>query len=520
LQKPGFKLGEVMPNSQDRDAQLSPRGNELSARNEPCGVSRDATKGWAGTRWRWYRSRFMRPAIAVAVGGAAFLLSAIIGRSLGSDTDLTDEDSPAYPPLIVRIIVVPLGVPILFSPFVLWQLWNGRRARYTGHLHEKGAPLPPPGIVDVCDAASLLRHRGATNLAGRFGACVLVGIASGVTLSPIFAVVSLFGIPAVWSFAVIHEQRHHPAQRVAFGSGVGRARPTAGRSLAWWIAVVLLQVTGVFLIVLGWSIVALMIWAAPLALVLGLEAPMVELVFGWPVIVALFAVSLTGFSALARTGRRLRITATALANQARARPLVLYLRSFVDDRCLVASGGTEWWRLAEFFSFRARISLDEIIVRQLGSSSSVVSIAEPAAPRFYLPLGAMRRRVSGDTWREFVVARMHEASIIVMSVGSTEALLWELSIATKNGYLDRLLLVVPPGDDADVRLRWSASAAAMAEAGGPTLKPTVDSPTVALARMSGAGLRHVFVVDQLDESAYASAFAKLLALDTVGVSRT
>ncbi len=466
-----------------------------------------------GRRLHWYRSRFTRPAIAVAIGVLAYLLSLILGRFVFNDTDSNDAGSLEYPPVLVRLIVVPLTVPVLFSPFVLWQLWNSRRARWTGHHHQTRAPFPPPRIVDVCDAARRLRLRGDKYLAARFGACVLLAVASGVTLSPIVAVVAIGCLPLVWALSALHEQKYRPAAVVPVGSSVVRPKPTVGRRLLLWTAAALFQVTGVFLIVLGWMIVVLMVSLAPLAVLLGLKAPAVELVFGGPAIIALITVYLAGFSALARVGRRLRLMSAGLANQAHARPFVLYLRAFVDDRSMIVSGGSDWWRLVEFFSFRARISLDEAVARRLGRTSSVVSIAEPASPRLYLPLGAARRRVSDDEWRDFVVARMQEASLIVISAGTTEALLWEIGTATKKGCLDRLVMVVPPGDDAEVRQRWSASAAAVTEAGGPALTLDADPASVLLVRLSPAGTRQAFVVDEIDESAYATALDRLLVLD-------
>jgi hypothetical protein len=74
-------------------------------------------------------------------------------------------------------------------------------------------------------------------------------------------------------------------------------------------------------------------------------------------------------------------------------------------------------------------------------------------------------------------------------------------------------MVVPPGDDAEVRQRWSASAAAVAEAGGPALMLAADPASVLLVRLSPAGTRQAFVVDEIDESAYATALDRLLVLD-------
>jgi hypothetical protein len=481
-------------------------------------MSREPVSGRQGERWRWYRSRFTRPAVAVAVAVAAFALSAVTNRLLGSDAD-SGNDATDNPSLLVRAVVVPVFVGLLFSPYLLWQLLNTRRARYTGHVHVNGGPLPPPGIIDVCDAASVLRRQGHRYLAARFGACVFVGIAAGVlptgaALVAIF-VVALLILPVVWSLSAHHARRHHRKVRVLANPAIAPTPPSATRSLVLWAEVAVLQVAGVVLIVLGWvSLVTLVSFSAflPIAAV---HLPLNEILLAFPAIVALVIVYLTACSLVARTGRRLRITAAALANQARARPFVLYLRSWVDDRGMVASGGTEWWRLAEFFSFRARIAVDEVIARELGKTSSVISLAEPAAPRFYVPLGAVRRRVSGDQWRQYVLDRMDEAALIVISIGTSEALLWELGMATKHGHLARLIMVMPPAIAEDAQLRWKASADAIAEAGGPLLGAVADPSSVVLARISDTGIRQVLVVDQLNESAYSAAFSRLLAADPI-----
>jgi len=488
-------------------------------------MSREPVGGRQGERWRWYRSRFTRPAVAVAVAVAAFVLSVVMNRLLGSDQDLRPDDSADNPSLLVRAVVVPVFFALLFSPFLLWQLVNARRARYTGHVHVDGAPLPPPGTIDVCDAANVLRRHAHRYLAARFGACILVGTAAGVVMSPAVFVaiffVALVVLPVFWSLSAHHARRHHRKVSVGANPAIAPTPPSATRSLVLWAGVAVLEVAGVSLIVLGWfSLVTLVSFSAFLPLAAVQVLPMNEILLAFPAIVAMAMVYLTACSLVARTGRRLRITAAALANQARARPFVLYLRSWVDDRGMVASGGTEWWRLAEFFSFRARIAMDEVVARELGKTSSVISLAEPAAPRFHLPLGAARRRVSGDQWRQYVLDRMDEAALIVISIGSSEALLWELGMATKNGHLARLVMVMPPAVDEDAQLRWKASADAIAEAGGPRLGTVADPSSVILARLSETGIRQVLVVDQLDESAYSAAFSRLLAVDPIPTART
>jgi hypothetical protein len=121
--------------------------------------------------------------------------------------------------------------------------------------------------------------------------------------------------------------------------------------------------------------------------------------------------------------------------------------------------------------------------------------------------------------------RMDEAALIVISIGTSEALLWELGMATKNGHLARLIMVMPPAVDEEAQLRWKASADAIADAGGPLLGTVDDPSSVVLARISETGVRQVLVVDQLvvdqlDESAYSAAFSRLLAVEPTPTVRT
>lgn len=487
-------------------------------------MSRGPVSGPRGERWQWYRSRFTRPAVAVAVAVAVFLLSALLNRLLGSDADPTDDGATNDPSLPLRAVAVPAFVGLLLSPFPLWQLWSRSRARATGHVHVHGDPLPPLGVIDVCDAARALRRRAHRFQTARFGACAFVGIAAGVLMDDTVLVAIYFAalvvLPVFWSLSGHHARRHHRTARVRANPAIAQTPPSATRSLSLWAEAVVLQVVGIFLIALGWfGLVTLVTFSAFLPLAAA-ELPVNEIVLAFPAGIALVIVSLTACSLVARSGRRLRVTAAALASQARARPFVLYLRSWVDDRGMVASGGTEWWRLAEFFSFRARIAMDEVVARELGKSSSVISLAEPAAPRFYVPLGAARRRVSGDRWRQYVLDRMDEASLIVISIGASDALLWELGMATRRGHLGRLIMVMPPAIDESARIRWKASVDAIAGAGGPILSTIADPGSMVLARVGETGVGQVLVVDQLDESAYSSAFSRLLAGDPIPTARS
>lgn len=192
------------------------------------------------------------------------------------------------------------------------------------------------------------------------------------------------------------------------------------------------------------------------------------------------------------------------------KPIVLYLRDFTDDRRLVAVGDGLGQSANEFFSFRARIPYEEVIARELGGYGAVLSIAEPGSPRLLLPLGASRVHLRDDQWREAVLARMHQAALIVIAVGSTPGLLWEIATVTHQGLLDRVLLLIPPDREDVLRSRWQATAETVRVAGGPPLDPPGDPAYFLLAQLSAHGLRHVAVADRRDEYAYVAALDQAL----------
>lgn len=64
----------------------------------------------------------------------------------------------------------------------------------------------------------------------------------------------------------------------------------------------------------------------------------------------------------------------------------------------------------------------------------------PVAP----PLGAARARIPSEQWQESVVEWMSEARLIVMTMGSTPGLVWEMAQVHRLDLLDRLMLVFTP----------------------------------------------------------------------------
>jgi hypothetical protein len=141
------------------------------------------------------------------------------------------------------------------------------------------------------------------------------------------------------------------------------------------------------------------------------------------------ALGLGGYLALLiawRWWRRSRQYVAASATEAMAldpRPPVLYLRSFLDDgRSLLAQTGAAPKRaLMAFVQLRTP---EEDAADALHRIGPVIAIGKPGEP---LPeLGAARMYVPHDRWKAEVLALMQRAALVVIRLGSSPGVLWEI----------------------------------------------------------------------------------------------
>ncbi len=190
---------------------------------------------------------------------------------------------------------------------------------------------------------------------------------------------------------------------------------------------------------------------------------------------------------------------------------VLYLRSFGDDklklRARPANGRT--WLDSVF-----RVGFEEVVVDHLFRYGPVVAIGRPLSPlsrvgtvsstQFYLrhlaplleaarkhkdggtwrvriaawmesalgrigswkysvwrsrlpweiPLGAARDYLTGDAWQARVADLMEQALLIVVVLGRTEGLSWEIGQLVRSGLTQKLVFLLPPVDGSDFLARW------------------------------------------------------------------
>lgn len=128
------------------------------------------------------------------------------------------------------------------------------------------------------------------------------------------------------------------------------------------------------------------------------------------------------------------------------RPPVVYLRSFGDDEKFKAnnSGGI-YFNNSQMF--------EESLVNTLKQLGPVMAIGRPNER--LPPLGAARMYVGDDSWQERVAALIDESSLIVLVLGKTAGLGWEISTLKDRGAWHKALFVLPPTNEPDLYERWS-----------------------------------------------------------------
>lgn len=123
-----------------------------------------------------------------------------------------------------------------------------------------------------------------------------------------------------------------------------------------------------------------------------------------------------------------------------ARPPVLYLRSFSDDR-RDARGRTLKTIFDPTDGYQSR---EEAMIEWAKAIGPVIAIGRPGEN---LPeLGAARMYVSNDQWQERVSQLLDEAGFVVLRAASSPGLRWELNQVVRRRDLRSLLILLPDSD--------------------------------------------------------------------------
>jgi hypothetical protein len=138
-----------------------------------------------------------------------------------------------------------------------------------------------------------------------------------------------------------------------------------------------------------------------------------------------------------------------------ARPKVLFLRSYADDRIEVRkSRSTD----EVVYGLRRQVQrLEEVLVDVAFRYGPVGALHDPRVD--VRPLGAARDVSRNENWREYILGKLDEAHVVIFVLGDSEGLRWELLKASELGLVTKLIFVFPPG--------WNAEEAARAMPGLP-----------------------------------------------------
>jgi hypothetical protein len=171
-------------------------------------------------------------------------------------------------------------------------------------------------------------------------------------------------------------------------------------------------------------------------LVVGIIVTPFLMASGW----VIFAVSriLRGYA------RRHSLISAAAAMLADPRKPVLFLRSFSDDQISLSKAKIPW--LQRFVDPGAVVgTLEELLVSEYADVGPVIAIGKPSDdPDDLPPLGAARQYCQGTEWQEMVRSLMQASALIVVGVGQSAGLAWEITTIRAGNLLTKTVFVFPP----------------------------------------------------------------------------
>jgi hypothetical protein len=217
-------------------------------------------------------------------------------------------------------------------------------------------------------------------------------------------------------------------------------------------------------------------------------------------------------AALARTARaRWRADANRL-RLSDPRPPVLYLRSFDDDNIPLPSNFSARHPFTELVSLRGSTPFEEIVAWELSRYGPVIAVGRQH--QSLASLGAAREHLDDRTWRTSVTERMTNAALIVVTIGATPGLAWELDTLASSNHLSRTIFVFPPLPADELRQRWNFVTVALRQA-GTEIGPLGVDPGSTLYAIPGP--RSLAVIgDRRDEASYQAGLRRLL--DSIATS--
>lgn len=203
--------------------------------------------------------------------------------------------------------------------------------------------------------------------------------------------------------------------------------------------------------------------------------------------------------------RLARATATLRASELLSRDdraPVLYLRSFKDDalRMRTDRAGRRTW--LDRLTAPARERFEQVIAWHLWSYGPVVAISRPGSAG--QPIGAAREELPAESWTRDIQEWLAAARLIVMTVGRTEGVQWEVEQIRRLGLWPKVILLFPPVSDDELAIRWQEFRHVAIRHGGDPTHPA-DVAGALAAIVSGDERTTAYLAASRDEWAYRVA---------------
>jgi len=364
---------------------------------------------------------------------------------------------------------------------------------------------PAPDVDDVSTDARHLRRMGVTLIAAQIvavnllvlGICALLDVFRG--LSP-WVAIGLVALGLGGGLWFTHWQRRRELE--AIGPETDGWRPSVPAptgALVGAVAVALL-VGGMALLAYGAADLAFGSSLRTLERAASLDIDPGQL-SGALLALGLLLIAIGGF-AFRFARMRARAHADALRQQDR-RPAILYLRSFEDDQLSVATVLSARRPFFELFRVRGTDPFEETITWELAPYGPVIAVGRPG--RSLASLGAAREYLPEDRWQEDVADLMHDSRAIVMTIGATDGLRWEVQRVAAEQYIGKTIFVVPPLDEETLRHRWQFTADELHAAGVDPPPLPDDVVNVLTAVLGPSATWQVTVATTRDEATYRAA---------------
>ncbi len=134
--------------------------------------------------------------------------------------------------------------------------------------------------------------------------------------------------------------------------------------------------------------------------------------------------------------------------QSDRRPPILLLRSFADDELIVKGNDTPISLLPQ-----VRTSFEEVLAQELSKQGPLIAIGRPGEK--LPPPGAGRCYLAHDEWQSEVSEYLRECQRVVVILGTTPGLAWEIRQLQEMNVPEKVILLLPPTGDS--LPRWEAA---------------------------------------------------------------